>query len=424
MKNFTLLFISILIFSSCEKFDDPIPDGSLLETPTLIANLVGSDKVSLIWGSDSTCAGECPSFVPATYYEIWTRSLTSSTNYKLGETPAGETSFLVEGLEPGVKQEFFVIAKRANFSNKTNRVMVVPNELPASETIFEKEGFDYILYPKISPSGEQIAYSIAQAGSNIITHNLFLYDLRSKAEKLIHENGEYPSWSASSEKLVVVSNSQNASAIKEIEIASGSLEEVVSDSFQNYFPVYANADTTLIYFLDSLEEGDQSINSFSLSKEATNPKASLRDINAIEDGQLPLLGMDYSSEENNVAYSVTFPKETAIGFSYDVVGFALASPSALQNLVVSDWNDSNPSFSLTDPNLLAFISDRSGLAQVWIKNVSTQQLIQVTDFQENEWINKAIVGLSWSGEKLFFNSLDVEGVTRVMSINVSSLLRN
>lgn len=424
MKNFTLLFISILFFSSCEKFDDPIPDGSLLETPTLNTKLVDNNKVQLTWSSVQLCAGFCTPTVPATTYEIWTKSLTSTTTYKLAETQAGQMSFLVEGLEPGIKQEFFVIAKRANVSNKTNRVMVVPNELPASETIFEKEGFDYISYPKISPSGEQIAYSIAQGESNIITHNLFLYDLQSKTEKFIHENGEYPSWSANSEKLVIVSNSQNASVIKEIEIASGTLEEVVSDSFQNYFPLYANADTTLIYFLDSLEEGDQSIISFNLSKEATNPKASLRDINDIEDGQLPLLGMDYSSEENNVAYSVTFPKETAIGFSYDVVGFALASPSALQNLVVSDWNDSNPSFSLTDPNLLAFISDRSGVAQVWIKNLSTQQLIQVTDFQESEWINKAIVGLSWSGKKLYVNIQGSGGNTRLMEIDVSALVGN
>lgn len=420
MKNIALLFSLILIFSSCENFDDPIPDGSVLETPMLWTELMDNNKVQLTWSSIQLCAGFCPSSVPATTYEIWTKSLTSTTTYKLAETRAGEMSFLVEGLEPGVKQEFFVIAKRANVSNRTNRVMVVPNELPDSETILEKDESNYITHPLVSPDGSQIAYTIS--GSSGAAQSVFLFSLQNKSDRLIQENGQYPSWSASGDKLVFVSESQNASAIKEIMVASGAVEEIVSDSFQSYFPVFGSGDTTLVYFLDSLEEGDQSIISYNLSKEATNPKRQLRDIDNLMDGQSPISGISYSSESTSAAYSVISPKETAIGFSYDVVGFALTSPSTLQNLIVSDWNDSNPSFSPSNPDLLAFISDRSGVAQVWIKNISTQELIQITDFQESEWINIGIVGLSWSGEKLYVNILSGSGNTKLVSIDVSGLI--
>src|SRR5690606_36308125 len=312
------------------------------------------------------------------------------TTYKLAETQAGQMSFLAEGLEPGVKQEFFVIAKRANVSNRTNRVMVVPNELPASETIFEKEGFDYITHPKVSPDGGKVVYTNSDAGATGSPQNVFLYNVQSKEQTQIIENGQYPSWSANEEKLVFVSEDQNTSAIKEYTVASSTVKEIVSDSFQSYFPVFGVADTTLIYFLDSLNEGDQSIISFNLSKLATNAKATLRDVGEIEDDQVPMVGMSYAAEENNVAYGIAFPKDTPRGFSYDVVGFGLGSPSALKSWVVSDWNDSDPSFSPSNPDLLAFVSDRSGLSQVWIKNTSTQQLLQVTDFQESESINIGI----------------------------------
>lgn len=422
MKNTVLLLLSILILSSCENFDEPIPDGSVLETPRLTASVVAADKVELSWNSEQFCAGDCPSLAPATTYEIWTKSLTSTISYKFDEIPAGQMSYLVEGLEPGVRQEFFVIAKRADVSNKTNRVMVVPNELPEAETVFEKEGADYITHPQVSPSGDQVAYAVSQSGSFSSPQKVFVYDLASKSHELVSDNGKYPSWSGVGDKLVVVSEGTGISTIKEITLTSGAVQDVVSDSFQSYFPVFGTSDTTMIYFLDSLDEGDQSIISFNLDEKATNPKRQLRDVVYSENAPAPMLGMSYSEDENAVAYGVTFPKETETGYSYDIVGFALTSPSALNNYVVSDWNDSNPSFSRADPDLLAFVSDRSGAAQVWVKNISTQQLVQVTDFQENEWINTGIAGLSWFGEKLYCNTQNAQRQTRMLVIEVSSLL--
>ncbi|MDR7130401.1 TolB protein [Algoriphagus sp. 4150] len=421
MKNIALLLLSILIFSSCNNFDDPIPGGSTLETPILTSKLMGADKVLLTWTSEQICTGSCPSFVPATYYEIWTKSLTTTTNYKLAETQAGEMSFLVEGLEPGVKQEFHVIAKRANVSNKTNRVMVVPNELPAHEVIFGKQQFEYITNPQVSPNGQTIAYSVSEAGSTAKPQQVFLYDLKSKAHSLIAENGKYPSWSASGEALLFVSGSENSSSTKEYNVASGNVKEYVSNSFQSYFPVFGAADTTMLYFLDSLGEGDSGIVQFELRKDTLRL---IRQEEIMENVQIPLLGMNYSAEENTLAYSLTFPKETIPGFSYDLVGIDPGSPSALRNLEVSEWNDSNPSFSREDSDLLAFVSDRSGVAQVWIKNLTSGQLVQVTDLKESERINSGIAGLSWDDNNLYVNVQGAQGSTGLIRIDVSSLLGN
>ncbi|SFT65808.1 TolB protein [Algoriphagus locisalis] len=419
MKNFTILVLFLLIFSACENFDDPIPEGSVLEAPMLYSKLVSSDKVELTWLSNQFCAGFCPTTVPATYYEIWTKSLSNSTNYKLAETPAGETTFLVEGLEPGVRQEFFVIAKRADVSNKTNRVMVVPDELPAPNIIFEKDGFDYITHPQISPDGQTIAYSVSVAGATVNPQQIFLFDITNKASSLVLENGAFPSWSASGANLAFVRIDENSSAVKEYTVASDNVKEHARDSFRSYFPVFGAAHSTMLYFLDSLGEGESGIVEFEVTKDTSNM---IREEEILGNAPIHLAGMDYSAEDNILAYSLAFPKETSLGFSYDIVGVDPGSPSALSNLEVSDWNDSNPSFSRENSDILAFVSDRSGIPQVWIKNLSSGQLIQVTDFQESEWINTGIVGLSWSGEKLYANTQNSEGNTKLVEINVSALL--
>ncbi len=390
-----------------------------MESPVLYTRLVGSDGVQLIWSSGQFCAGFCPSVVPATYYEIWTNSLHHSGDIKVAEISAEQKSYTVENLEPGIRREFFIIAKRADVRNRTNRVMVVPNGLPAVETVFQNEGFEYITHPQVSPDGKKIAYTVSKAGSTATSPKVLLYDLGQKSHSLVQENGMHPSWSASGDTLVFVSRSENTSTIKGYSIASGKTKEYVSDSFQCYFPVYGAKDGTLVYLLDSLDEGERGIIELDLAK---NKKKPLREPEFIENASVPFLGMDYSGEKNTVAYSMAFPKETAIGFSFDVVGFGPGNPSALNNLVVSDWNDSNPSFSGSDPDLLAFVSDRSGLPQVWIKNVSTQQMIQVTDFQDSEWVNVGIAGLSWSADRLYVNILDVGGNTKLLKIDVSGLL--
>ncbi|WP_026967822.1 hypothetical protein [Algoriphagus terrigena] len=417
MKNYTLLLLLVLVFSSCESFDDPIPEGSSLEVPMLISEIVSPTEVLLTWNSAQICAGFCPSVVPASYYEIWAKSLTSSIDYKLGEAPAGSTTYQIEGLEPGVVQEFFVIAKRANVRNPSNSVMVAPNELPAAEAVFQKEGFDYITHPQVSPDGTEVVYALSDAGAAGSSQNVFLYDLTSKSERLVRENGQYPSWSAGGEKLVFVSEEANSSVLSEFALATGTATQVMDNSYKMHYPLFGEDDETLLYFLDSLEAGESGF--MELTETDT---AFLHPVEYPENARPTVLGISYSAESSQVVYSTSFPKDTPSGFSYDLVGFRLDNTEAVIDLEVSDWNDTNPSFGPTDSDLLAFVSDRSGMEQVWVKNTTTQQLVQVTDFQDGEQIIVGVVGLSWSGQTLFVNIANAQGTTTLLSIDVSSLL--
>lgn len=327
----------------------------------------------------------------------------------------------MSGLEPGVVQEFFIIAKRANVRNETNRVMVVPNELPAVKAIFQKNGFEYITHPQVSPDGTEVVYALSEAGAAGSFQNVFLYNIASKLERLVRENGQYPSWSASGKKLVFVSEVAGASVINEFTLASRAIEAVMSNSYKSYLPHYVEGDDSLIYFLDSLDAGESGFMSLGLS----NPDTTFhRALDLDERAPVQLMGADYSAVSNEIVYSIALPKDTQTGFSYGIEGFDLDNPQTGIGRVSSNWNDTNPSFSTSDPELLAFVSDRSGLQQVWIQHPTTQRLIQVTDFQDGEWINIGIVGLSWSGNNLFFNITDVKGTTTLVSVDLSSLLKD
>lgn len=419
MKSFIIPLLSLLVFSACERFDDPIPEGATLEFPVLIADVVSPTEVLLSWSSNQICAGFCPAIVPATAYEIWAKSLNASIDYKLATVQAGEMTYLAKGLEAGFAQEFFVIAKRANVSHETNRVMVVPNELPTVTFLFQKESFEYITHPQVSPDGTEVAYALSKAGASGSSQNIFLYDLRSKSDRLIKENGQYPSWSGDGKKLIFVSEKATASNITEFVFDTGATEVVMSNSFKSYFPQYIEENESLLYFLDSLEEGESGIVSLEL---AISDTSFLREVDPEKNTHAPLLGMDFSPTSKSVAYSLKIPKNIPRGFSYDILGFDLENPESLTNWVVSEWNDTNPAFSSANPNMLAFVSDRSGVPQVWIMNTTNQKLFQVTDFHGSERINIGISGLSWNGMTLFMNSMDVQGITRFLSVDASSFL--
>lgn len=419
MKNCTLLLLSLLILMSCERFDDQIPEGSSLEVPILISDIVSPTEVLLTWSSDQVCAGFCPSLAPASYYEIWAKSLNSSIDYKIGEVPAGASTYSVAGLESGVVQEFFVVAKRANVRNETNRVMVVPNELPTVKTILKKEGFDYITHPQVSPDGTEVVYTVSKAGVSGSAQDVFMYNLKGKTERLVQENGQYPSWSASGEKLVFISEATHASVINEFTLASGATKARMGNSYKSYFPRYVEDDGSLVYFLDSLQAGESGFFSLGLSEPDT---IFLVDLTPDGNAPVPLLGMDFSAASNRIVYSSAYPTKAPTGFSYDIIGFTLDNAETAVELEVSGWNDTNPSFAPGDSDLLAFVSDRSGIQQLWIKNLLSQELIQVTDFHGSEWINIGIVSVSWTEETLFFNITDVKGTSTLVSVDVASLL--
>jgi hypothetical protein len=415
----TLLFLSLVfVIFACERFDDPIPEGSSLESPRLYSRIVSPDKVELTWFSNLICQQICPSIVSATVYEIWRKSSSVSSNFKIGEVPAGSDSFMVEGLETGVSHQFFVIAKRADVSNRTNTVMVVPNDLPVLDKLFESKSFDYITYPKVSVDGTKIAYSISQAGARGPTQNTFLFDVETSISELILKNAQYPSWSFEDDRLLLLRENADEFFLDEYTFAMAESDEKGRNLDPVYYPVYTS-DSTAVYFSYRSDRGDQQLISLNL---VTGEKTALRDVKYVENNQAPFLGMSYAREFRRLAYGVSFPKENRFGFAYDIVGFDLRSPNLLLTWEASEWNDIHPSFSNSNPNFMAFISDRSGTDQVWVKNLNTGRLLQVTDFQSGERIIVAITGLSWFGESVYLNSGDVMGITKALRVDLADLL--
>lgn len=414
-----LTFIPLLFtLIACERFEDPIPEGSSLEIPQLYAEVLGSNSVSLKWYSGLICQQICPSIVPATKYEIWRKSCVVSANVKIGEVPSGANTFVVADLQPGVPQEFFVIAKRADVSNQTNTVMVAPSRLPTLDPIFESQNFQYITHPMVSGNESRIVYAVSKAGASGNTQNTFLYDLSTKNSELILQNAQFPSWHFGSERLIMTREIGGAFPLEEYTLASSQSNQKARSEVPVYYPVYTS-DSTLVFFSFGANEGQKNIISLNLKDGSTS---FLRAVDYFENSRAPILGISFNPSSKSIAYGVTFPKDNSRGFAYDIVGFELGSPNRLLNWEVSEWNDTNPSFSSENPDCMAFVSDRSGLEQVWVKNIRSGKLIQVTDFQISERLIPFVVGLSWSGKSLFFNSSGASGDTKMQRVDLSGLL--
>ncbi|MHA7130055.1 TolB family protein [Algoriphagus namhaensis] len=408
----------LLTLISCERFDDPIPEGSTLEVPRLYSQILGPDQVELQWSSAQICQNLCPSIVLATSYEIWRKTGSGLGSIKIGEAPSGSETYLVNGLQVGLAYEFFVIAKRAGQANRTNTVMVAPNRLPELETVFGSENFQYISQPTLSGDESMMAYSISPAGASGQTNNVFVYDLVKEREQLLLTNAQFPVWSSGSDRLLFVRQGTNSFSLEELSFATAGTAPKAQFAQPISYPVYSS-DSSAVYFLSSPNAGEGQIATVNLNSGSTR---SLREVVFSDRAPAPILGIDFVPRSRSIAYGLTFPKDTPSGFAYDLVGFEVASPGRLIEWEVSDWDDVHPSFSNDNPDLMAFVSNRSGSDQVWIKNVRTGRLTQVTDFQSGQRLIPWIIGLSWSDQSLYLNSSDVNGVTRVLKADLKDLL--
>lgn len=99
---------------------------------------------------------------------------------------------------------------------------------------------------------------------------------------------------------------------------------------------------------------------------------------------------------------------------YHIFGFDGSRGGQKVDVLVSQWNDSAPSMSSFDPTRMAFVSERSGIPQIWTLDMLTGALHQVTFLgvsQPGMRITDFGMGISWTdnGGALVFPVTDTSG---------------
>ncbi|WP_114749924.1 TolB family protein [Pleomorphovibrio marinus] len=429
MKKFHLLVLLGIVCISCEReWDDPIPEGAVLGAPYLVAELTEEGKVLLNWGFNRLCAGWlCPHTVDGSRYEVYWKFPGADDFVRLAQLGEEERSFMVDNLEYGVPYEFNMKTFRAGHMTTSNRIMIVPNPIPAYETLMELDNWDPILNPKINSPGDKVAfvsnYRWAQGSQDFMTLSLFLHDLVSGQTELVKQNSYHPQWSADGQRILYgttdgksqIAQGYFPSQLETYNVETKAFRLVITGQYQQYFPSFGKDDDEVLFLSDSLERGEMGLwkTDSSGDTEVLWPSFQLPEHGA----GLPLFtGLDASNFRNLVALDRLSTVENRS--VYTIYGVEFGEGVQKKAMVESRWNDMAPAFSPFDEKLLAFVSDRSGSRQVWTIDISTGKLNQVTFFQEGAFISGT--SLSWidGGQSLVVPISSSQGVSQLVKVNV------
>lgn len=407
-KSIALFIISVLLFGCEKQWDDPIPEGSELGVPRLIADLNEEGRVLLEWHSSSDCIGrgmwgECTPKVEGSHYEIFIKFPGENEFVKL-ERVGRVNGYLVSIVELGKPYEFYITSHRAGQVTTSNNVMIVPNSFPKYEVLMEAESGRTIRFPTVNIQGDMLAYISNymwnEEGRDYMELTLFLRDLAKSQSELIQKGTTHPRWSVDGSKLVFGSTkglnqvpwSYNPIHLKTYDLNSKEFELLKGGMHQHLFPNFSKDNQSILFLSDSLERGRLGIWKIrgEGKPEVIWPNLELP---AHAFGSPLHTGFDASVLSDWVALdNLRVVGDRAI---YDIQGLELTDGIQKKGIMVTEWNDMTPSFSPFDKNLLAFISDRSGKRQVWTVNLSTGELKQASFFTHDFYLNFEGVSLSW-----------------------------
>ena len=413
------LFPAIIfaLFFSCLEPNDAIPEGSFLELPTLYANVEGPQSVMLNWSSAQICNLLCPQTVKASVYEVYQDSEgNNQQETRIARLTSGVTSFRVTNLQPNAKYIFTVKALRAGESRSTNSIMISPHNVREGQVIFEIKRPEGIRKPSLSPNGRYLAYCDNFQwvdGQNRSALSLYIRDLTTGEVQLIQKNAFHPSWSSDGGSLVFTVDEDVPIKIQGYRpqhlgiynMDTKTIKRVYKGNYFANFPVFGKDDREILFTLDSTDIRKESVLSMNLFD---NQISFIADLPIIASwGQTSTSGTSFWKGTNTLAISTREEKDNPFKSVFDIQGYSITE-RRISELEESEWNDQIPSISPNSPFLMAFLSDRSGYYQVWIKNLQTGKLIQLTDFTTTKFLSTVDLSFSWvdQGKSLVLNATD------------------
>ncbi|MCC5939330.1 MAG: PD40 domain-containing protein [Lunatimonas sp.] len=434
LRNFILPSLFVLCLYGCKVIDDPIPAGSSLEVPRLRSEVVDARSVKLSWHAILLCPGfNCPAWVDATFYDVFFRQQGEEA-YELAATLASEVkSFVVSELEEGRVYEFLVRARRAGRETFTNSVVSSPFSIGQSNTVFMLPDATRIFMPVASPSGDVLAYVAdypVNPGANRPGQSIYLYDFQSGSHELIAASSFEPSWSATGDKLIY-STSRNLSAVgsphylpKHIEVydrVSGERHKVLEGNYRSSYPVFGDSEYTVYFFSDSLEQWENGI--WKLDVVRGEKQLILPRIEGDYVGHVSYSALTFCPFRGRLAYNRPVINERSWRLVYDVAGFETRDGYRKATWVASDGQDLLPAFNPFKEGWVAFISDRSGSNEVWVKQIDTGLKAQLTSFGQDFYIGFAGGSVSWGdgGEAIYVVGVNRDGDYEVKRVEVGNL---
>lgn len=334
-------------------------------------------SVTLRWQA-SACGlvYDCPVLV-ADQFEIQV-SKDNMENFASLETVSGaDTTFTVDHLEKGVPYYFKLIAKNGKKKSTTNLISIIPDNNPVMTKVLPNRIADF---RDISWSSDQhiVSYTarLDEQGNRLREsdeYSVFIESLNGGLT-FVESNARSSRLSPDGQMLVYASENNLPRFRSDIilyDINTKTKTRLVSDMGFAYLPNWS-ADGEWISFL--VEDADsRSLFIYKIHKSGGQAIKVSENMGEVLNSGWGINNMSWSKDNTTIMFDMPV-RTTAIKSIVSIPSgggaISLWEQSAL-------WDDYAPSVS-PDGNYLAFISRRASNSDVWIKNLKTNELKQLT----------------------------------------------
>ncbi len=411
MKNLKIILALFAItLYSCDKEDGSIKDDTALFTPMPMV-LIGDMVIHLQW-SDAVFIEfkniSNQEIIKPDVLEFFVSDEPNGDRARsVREVNFNEKKCTLDGFVNGKPFFIYLLAKKKGYgTQKSEMVMVVPNKRKEYKCILEGTERQYFWDLAVSPDGTKIAYvdNYVWGNGNYAVISLFTANIDGTDVQMIAKSSYNPSWSPDGTKIAFQTeegeiNVGNGfpSQIAIYDCNTNIISKLTSDTYHNYHPSFSDDGNFLAYQSDEdlLNLGNTS-NIITLNLQTLSKKQCSTDRRNYE---FPIYFSDYFLFSGQSPYS-----------SRSIIG--IHSEFDTENFITSYKNDFRPSLS-PDKKRVAFISDRSGIQQVWVYEIETGNFLQVTGYDENESIyNYAWTKINW-----------IDNITLVFTLSNNKVLR-
>lgn len=378
-----LLILTITVFMGCEKDDEPFhKDG--LWIPALIAER-GDQTVALSWHSPVMFLAiyPAPDYTDPDKVDIYI-SNSLDAEFQLYKTIKGSNnSYEITGLENGKVCCFYLETRKRGYASRTSKkVMIIPSE-PEEASVIKNIERTTLGLGDIKNDLAEIAYTnwdfAWNGGTNCcINSAVMLYSTTSGSTSVIDTSCYGGSLHPTKNQLLYVSD-KGERTVEGHRPSYFVLYDVDAETYKYYrdedndirYPVITNNGERIIYTKNPPGSGYEI---WQMNME-TEEKVQLIAHNPLSDNSLldpdkPALSPDDKYLFFEAARNTDHGGPLAI-WSYNF------QEMTLREVFESVWDDTNPAVS---PNgeMLAFISDRSGIENIWVYSFISGEYIQVT----------------------------------------------
>ena len=413
MKTFKfILIVLVVVLCSCEK-EGLIKDNdndTVLYVP-MPKTVIGDALVHLQW-SDAMWAeyiyNPFQTTITPDVLEFFVSDKPDDREAgSVGEVNFNKKSYTINGLANGKPLYIYLLAKKKGYkTQKSEMIMVVPNKRKEYEYILRGAENQYFWDLAVSPDGTKIAYvdNYEWGNGNYSALSLFIANINGTNARMIAKSGYKPSWSPDGTKIAFHSEDGEINVgngfpaqIAIYNCNTGIMSKLTAGNYVNYNPSFSNDGNFLIYQSnENLQSGNNPSNILTLN------------LQTLEKSQQSTMPGTY---EFPTEYFSHFLFSGKISSFENVIGICIPLSNNVQ-LIEKFRNDYRPALS-PDKKKVAFISDRSGMSQVWVYEIETHKFTQVTGYDENE----SIYYYNWSKINWIDNS------TLVFTMNFNEVLR-